>query len=595
MQRSLSQTIYRYLPGAVFLHEDGFIAKTWRLDGNRIESKVNKKAVLEAVEAAVSQWPQDRRKVPLPSTVPASEFVVIEPTQVLWDVWPMTFRCSNHNCARVRRFMNSDQLTAHTDSNSGLRCSVCRRRMEQIPYFAAHACGSMKQMFIPPCTNCQRYDDVYLQDTGSFETSSWRCRNCGDYYIQGTRFMPCGCGDYPNRNGQSFMRMFTVRDRRSHYPHYVSIINLDSDQYRSLQSHPNRGIASLALYLKDEDRLSRALRDLDAGGSNDRMTKAEWSEQEAQYRAIGLGEADIETLRDKRGPAEQGVDMTEQSSELIDSAMSRLMLERAALLDPSGLDDRVTLASAAEGAEGGERAALEDAITTAGRLGVQTISTSLQFPVLMGAYGYTRQARKATESTLQSFAVKNAYGGKTPVFAVAAETEVLIVELSPQRVYGWLADQGLVETVDEIDERTSRVKLLELHASQGEEAARVRNLVHSLSHAFLRALDDGQSGYGESSLSEWVVPQALTFAIYVSSYQEFSIGALWTLMHSRARAWMERIEDVAFRCQNDPLCHNRSPRACERCLYLTFGCPEFNDDLSRDTIMGYLRYCGTVA
>ncbi len=591
MQRSRSQTIYRYLPGAVFLHEDGFIAKTWKVEGDRIEHRVNKKALLNAVDSAIKQWPEEKRKIPLPSKAGPSEFIVLEPAEVKWDVWPSTFQCSDKNCGRVRRFFNADQVVSYADAHGGLRCQTCGRRMEQLPYFAAHACGSIKEMYTPACKNCGR-EHVYLNDTGSFETSSWRCRNCG-YHIQSTRFVPCDCGDYPNRSGKSFMRLYTVRDRRSHFPQLLSMINLDSDQYRGLQSHPERGRASLASYLGDEPSLARALRDLDAGADSQRMTPGEWEEYEKKLQDMGLPGEDIAAIRERRGPVEIGIERTDAKVEVIELAAGRLMLERAALLDKSGLSDRKSLQQAAEEAGEADREVLMDALKAAQARGVESISVSLQFPVLLAAFGYTRQAKSPKASTLRSFARKRAYGDKTPIFAVAVETEALLVEMSAKAVYTWLARDGHVPPSDVQNEREARLRMLEVFAGGGEPAHRARVLVHSLSHTFLRALDDGQSGFGESSLAEWVAPEGLTFATYVSSYQEFSIGAFWTLMHSRVQAWMNRVESVAFRCQNDPLCHNRSPRACERCLFLTFGCPQFNEGLSREVVMSFLRHQGT--
>ncbi len=591
VERSRSQIIFRYLPGSIFLHEDGFVARTWRVDGDRIEAKVNKKALLDAIEVAASKWPNDRCRIPLPSTVPASDYAVIEPTLIVWDMWPFTFQCSNKNCGRVRRFFRADNLVDYADTHNGLRCAVCERRLEQIPYFAAHACGSLKEMYTPTCTRCHKKEDVYLQDTGSFETSSWRCRGCGDYHIQSTRFVPCNCGDYQNSSGRSFMRMYTVRDRRSHYPQYVSLINIDSDQYKHLQTHPSRGIASLASFLGDVESLGAGLRELDSDVDT-RMTAQQWAEHEEKLREIGYFEEDIEIIKKERGPVKRGVAGVNMEPALVDAASDRLMLERAALLDTSGLQDRRALHQAAAEADGADRLALDRALAAARGVGVQTISASLEFPVLLAAFGYTRQARTPFGSTLHSFEDTKAYHGKIPVFAVPAETESLIVELSARAVYGWLSTEGHVPVLADLDERTARLKMLEVFATDAEPAGRARRLVHSLSHTFLRALDDGQSGFGESSLAEWMVPQGLTFAIYVSSYQEFNIGALWTLMHSRVREWMERIQDISFRCQNDPLCHNRSPRACERCLYLTFGCPMFNDGLSRKTVMSFLRYQG---
>ena len=68
-----------------------------------------------------------------------------------------------------------------------------------------------------------------------------------------------------------------------------------------------------------------------------------------------------------------------------------------------------------------------------------------------------------------------------------------------------------------------------------------------MAHVMLRSLDDGQTGFGESSLAEWVVPEALTFAIYVSGHQSYTLGALWTLLHTRSRARMDRVVASVWR------------------------------------------------
>ena len=103
----------------------------------------------------------------------------------------------------------------------------------------------------------------------------------------------------------------------------------------------------------------------------------------------------------------------------------------------------------------------------------------------------------------------------------------------------------------------------------------------------LRALDDGQIGFSESSLAEWVVPETLTFALYANNFKSVTMGSLWTLINNRTLQWLERSADAAQRCDNDPLCHQRNEQACERCLYITFGCQDFNHDLDRKTLRSF--------
>jgi hypothetical protein len=146
-----------------------------------------------------------------------------------------------------------------------------------------------------------------------------------------------------------------------------------------------------------------------------------------------------------------------------------------------------------------------------------------------------------------------------------------------------------------VDENEARSRIFSLFATDAPEAAPIRTLVHSVSHALLHSLADGGSGFGESSLAEWLSPATLTFGIYVATFHTHTLGALWTVLHHSCQDWLAATIDGVWTCDNDPLCHQREPRACERCLYLTFGCPEFNRDLSRSTVMTFWRQTAGVA
>ena len=112
--------------------------------------------------------------------------------------------------------------------------------------------------------------------------------------------------------------------------------------------------------------------------------------------------------------------------------------------------------------------------------------------------------------------------------------------------------------------------------------------MHTLSHLLLRGLDDGQIGFAESSLAEWLVPETLTFAIYANTLKDFTLGSLWTLLNNRALSWLRDVVARSMRCENDPICYQRAPRSCERCAYLTFGCRLFNDTLDRTVLYDFL-------
>lgn len=594
MQRSRAQTLYRHLPGSVYTHDDQLLVQSVALEGPRLGPAVNQTALLTEVDRALRQWPEDRRVgIQLPSKTSDSDFVAIEPRRVEWEVWPLVFRCGDSRCARVARFYQGSDVLSARDEAGLLRCKRCGSRMRQVPYFSAHACGRIGQMFVPKCGSCGSDENVYLDDTGSFETASWRCRQCGNLYIQGTRMAPCNCGEYIAEGAsQPFMRMFTVRDPRAFYPQTVSLLNLKSRTFDSLQTHPNKGLVAIGSYLGHETQVASALDEVE-GPSQGRMTETEWAEAlETKYRYLDADE--IELLRKRRGPVTEGVAAVgDVAPEVVALGEQRLLIERATLFDRQQIN-RHSLDGALEEARRSalsSEPALDSAKRRSASLGISELSVTVEFPIAVAAYGYTRVTREPGASTLQSFARMRHYDGRTPIFVVPTDTEAVLVTLSAQRVLAWLATRGSYAGAVPSTEADARKEVLNLFALEEDSvaAAEARTLVHTLSHALLRALDDGKSGFGESSLAEWVVPETLTFGIYVSSYQSHTLGAFWTLLHSRVDEWLESAFESMWSCGNDPLCHQREPMACIRCLFLTFGCSSFNSDLSRRLAMDFWR------
>lgn len=142
MQRSTTQVLYRYLPGAVFAHEDGFIAQVHHLSGRRV-SDLNRKVLLDELSAELSQWLPHQVGLPDPRTNP-DEYIIYQPEEVSWDVYPLTFECKNPTCGRLRRWFRQDQLLSDTNAAGAIRCLTCNSKMRQLRYVTAHNCGTMQ-------------------------------------------------------------------------------------------------------------------------------------------------------------------------------------------------------------------------------------------------------------------------------------------------------------------------------------------------------------------------------------------------------------------------------------------------------------------
>jgi hypothetical protein len=431
---------------------------------------------------------------------------------------------------------------------------------------------------------------MYLDDLGSFGSSSWRCRPCGT--AVGVRFTPCSCGEYGRPGNPPFQQGYATRDQHLWYPQSLTLINISGQTYDNLQKHPQRGVAALASWLGDEQRVSASLSELERPDGGARMSAEAWAEQEAKLREVGIDEVIIYDMRTRQGPAVSGVSavMAEVTPEVLDAAGRRTMVERAGLFDTSIITDRKSVTELHAAASGAALTAATFALDTMRALGIEDVSVTQRFPIVIASYGFSRRQREPGSSHLRTYARQGYYDGKTPIFAVPAGTEALLVTLDARAVLGFLSHEGdYLESVPG-DLRAAKLALAELLAQDptyGSDGAagKARRLVHSASHALLRALDDGQSGFGESSLAEWIVPDALTSAIYVASYNDFTLGAFDTVLRRRLAPWLLQAAENMTHCDNDPMCSQTSSQrphaACDRCLHLSYGCRTWNADLDR--------------
>jgi hypothetical protein len=572
----------------VFNHEDGFIAQVHHVSGPRV-SDVNRMVLFEELATELGRWLPDQVGIPDPSVTP-DEYVIIEPEEVVWDVYPLTFECTNQSCKRVVRWFQQKQVLDATQTTGKIECSACHSKMRQLRYLTAHNCGAMQPLHTPRCPNCGDTKDMYLEDLGSFRASSWRCRACGAAI--GTRFTKCSCSQYARGTNPPYQQGYTARDQHLWYPQALTIISISAQTYDNLQRHPQHGVATLASWLGDQTDLSVSLAELERPGGGPRKSAEEWAAQEAALVASGVDQAIIDDLRSRIGPAVTGIAAVNASVApvVIEAAGQRTMVERAGLFDKRIVDDRMSFADVLAATSGAEATTANHTAETMTALGIEDVSVTQRFPILVASYGYSRCRRGPGESHLRSYAQSGFYNGKTPIFAVPAKTEALLVTFSAVHILGFLALEGKIDPGFSTDVRGAKLELAEMLALDpdvgGDGAAgTVRRLVHSASHALLRALDDGQSGFGESSLAEWIVTDALTAAIYVASYNEFTLGALDTVLRRRLNHWLLKTVDDVDHCDNDPMCSQVSPHrphaACDRCLHLSFGCRTWNADLDR--------------
>ncbi|SDU87339.1 hypothetical protein SAMN04488544_1276 [Microlunatus sagamiharensis] len=596
MQRSRSQVLFSFLPQAVFRHEDRLFGQVSTVDGTRV-SALNESVVYEEISAYLQMWDDDARlDLPLPTVDRRREYTILSPETVRWEVYPLVFECTRRSCGRVRSFREARDIVRSP------RCSHCGGGLRQLRFYNAHNCGRTQPLFVAKCST-HGWDHITFDDTGSFTTATWRCRGqgCNNAVVRQTNQSPCTCERYPGADGVVRMRAHTLDDSRAYTPHYIDLVNIDSSVFQDYQKHPSRAQIALAHHLGLISSIREGITQANASSGGTRSSPAEWAAKEAMYREMGLGDSEIAVLRASSGPADSGLAAVDVSQAVLDTVAGRRQVyERAAVYDPNEVQ-RFTLAdqraSAAARNDPAVVQVLDKAETLAKTMGLAEVAVSWEFPIAKVVFGYTRESPVPGDSNLRGFRHQAHHEGKHPVYAVETETEAVLVTLDALAVCDFLVSRGELASLPATEEDAKR-KLLEVFAIADADpvpAATVTALVHTLSHLMLLGLDDGQVGFSESSLAEWLVPETLTFAVYANSLKEFTLGALWTLLSSRAAAWLSGVVTRSVRCENDPLCYQENPRACERCTFITFGCPEFNADLDRRVLSSFFQHRGVLA
>jgi hypothetical protein len=117
-----------------------------------------------------------------------------------------------------------------------------------------------------------------------------------------------------------------------------------------------------------------------------------------------------------------------------------------------------------------------------------------------------------------------------------------------------------------------------LHGDQ-REARMVFGLLHTLSHLSVRqaAL---LCGLDRTSLSEYILPRAVSFALYCNHRFGATIGALTAMFEQSLCEWLHAVREMR-RCVYDPVCRDRTGN-CHACTHLAeTSCRFFNLNLSR--------------
>lgn len=613
--RGRSQVMFKYLPGAVFLHNSRYfkvnnlnLSKV-AFDTSRIEDELIKfisKWPLNqklSEEMSVSLFPKDPRK-----------YYFGEVQEVEYELFPLVFKCKV--CDNVHEYYEIESLK---NDNPTLNCVFCNAKssLKQFPYVMIHENGDLKGLKVANNGGSnfkQKYDGITMNDTRSFLTATWYNKkkniNLGSLGANITTLPITG-------DMKRFMSGKHASDGDVFKPAIINIVNLNNEELKERKNNSDFPYIQLAALLeldkvnredfkenfKFQESNSFALNLLDAAqneAEKELLLKliAERMNQPQLLENKSL-KVDIESILNSIE-----VQLDEELVELINN--DRLLHEYLfSIYESEGKTVEDKIEEAIDSEDYLQKEILENVKSKFKILGIEKATLLEKFPVLTVSPGYTRKSPNRNEVILNPYKQKIQGSVQTVVPILLSENEAIIFKISPQRILNWLKINKFIEYNEKVYSKNEAELLLyfetkigmydpselsevslKLNETLDEKmiAATVFQLLHTLSHMMLNA---GKSiiGLDVDSISEYIFPSSFSYAIYVSKIQGGGMGNLIAAFENDLERWINASFDHTQLCLYDPVCKDHKA-ACHACSYLKFSCQHFNRGLSRTLLIG---------
>ncbi len=606
MTRSRMQVMRAHLPGQVLRHENGTITRILKVETERPGADPD--LVFANLVRELNRWRKFRgaddsvinRAAGFPDPEQFRDgYALLTPVEdVLYKPWPLTLRCTNQACKKAVRFKDEE---AWARAHDPALCDRCGKAREQMPYLMVHTCGEVRDIWWPG--PCQRHghDFVYLNDRGGFRESAWHCDGpgCNGRRLEGMRTPGCSCGE-----GGVFIGR-TINQENRFLTHSFPFVNFQREARLALEKSPGADTVVVGHYLGLIDDYELALRDAEGDSDPDFVRKA--TEALEALRSSGtLSEDELKKMGDRMIP--KAAQALQSTRDLVEpDVCARFGSEQRArertliFSGGAGLHTWTLDRFEAVAKEAGRQSAVP--VLGAGRrrleeLGFSQVLVVENFPVALAAYGFTRISRSPAEVLLRPFPATRSGKAKdkVPIYVAESETEAVFFELDATRVLDWLTANGLhisSKSTPDVDPRVAaKASLLGACADDPRVARHVALLEHTLSHALIRNLGE-RAGFNENTMAELLMPTGMcTFGLFADTHQDFTLGALVSLVEHRLADWLNAAWEGVRSCDWDPHCA-RDEGACSACLHLAFGCSEFNAGLDRAVLIGAPREHGS--
>lgn len=605
MNRGKRQILFNYLPGRTFdFAQIGTISRVTRVRGTP-NTLLNQELVLQAVQQYTDAWSEKNRPSLMKSqNLDLSRFVLLDPQSVQAEMFPLVFHCQNRTCGYVV-VRNSDNAPTQRT------CPRCKqKKLVQLRFIKIHRCGEI-QPLTPYCSTCKSGTNMTLDTRGSERISGfqWTCLTCNKK--SSTYAGPCRACQWddpiPNIQNPKNMDIEVFRSGRTYYAHHVVLLNQpgrEMDAFLQIREWP---MLAGAAFLELPELQGRKLLDFGPMTSN------------ATLPDVALTNADLDSIlaRFNSGqitPQQMAEEMeatrtqrTQQQSASIPNSIAQMLIQRtsisAASWEAAGREMLEAVLPLQSGitqellAPTSPQTMLQQAARqVASDCGIIRLTAVNDFPITTATFGFSRSSYQPDLCRLNLFPADAEHGGRFPVFVDLVQADALILRLDPARVWRWLernmyaplwqstvADPVLAKQSYFIQLFDNIQPSIILRADQ-PQARMVFGLLHTLSHLCVRqaAL---LCGLDRTSLSEYVLPRTLSFALHSNHRFGATIGALTSLFEQSLEEWLNQIRNNR-RCVYDPVCGTNGG-TCHACTHLAeTSCRFFNLNLNRAFLFG---------
>jgi hypothetical protein len=594
MSRGKQQVLFNYLPGKTFDFEKiATIARVTRIRGTPT-TDLNPVVLLRRVAENARAWAPDLRPGLRDEILnDPTRFVFLNPTEVQSEMFPKTLWCQNSTCGFVADFSNSNAIPT--------RCSRCRNgQLKQLRFVKIHRCGAIEPLLPPICPRCNNSRNMALDTRRSerFSNFLWVCRTCSS---KATVFAgACRACQWPDPSLRN-MDIDVHRAGRTYYAHTAVLLNIPNRQLDTLFSIQEWPFLVAAKFLELPEVTNRSLTDLSnqnpPGGAPNQasITNAELDDLMARQAAGTITPeqfvSEMQSLRQRKQA---------NTNATIPSALQQAVLQRTGIA--AGVWERSAqqLLESVLPDEMAQTRPLASLVkpqveSLAAQMGLSRVSLATEFPIINATYGFTRAEYSPQESRLNPFPPERQHAGRLPVFVDQVHADALLLRLDEGRVLRWMERNRVRPALPAgsdpaASSRAYFVNIFDnvpLFETFGANAAAVRmvfGLLHTISHICVRkaAL---LCGLEHTSISEYLLPKALSFAMYSNHRFGATIGALSALFEQSLADWLNAVRS-ANRCVYDPVCRD-TVGSCHACTHVAeTSCRFFNLNLNRSFLFG---------